>query len=68
MKSTVIINMVTMAFLLDLDKIFVFEKGHLKEDGRPKELLVDRKSILHSEVNNIAPHLLERVLNRSLAR
>ena len=62
MESTVIVNMVTMEFMSCLDTIFIFEKGHLRERGNPKQLLSNQGSILHTEVNEIAPHLIKELV------
>ena len=53
--------MVTLEFVDNLDKIFIFEKGHLKEHGHPMELFSNQKSIFYEELKTIAPNVMKRL-------
>lgn len=61
MRSTVIINMSSMNFLLGLDKIFIMEKGKIKERGNPNDLLMDEDSVLYSEVEEVDKSIIEKL-------
>jgi len=60
MKSTMIISMTTMDFVLDLDQVGIMEKGALKEFGNPRSLLSNKGSFLHFETKNVAPMILKQ--------
>ena len=61
MKSTIIINMVSMEFLESIDRVYIFDRGHIEEEGKPYELLKNNESILYNEVKEIDPDVIGRV-------
>lgn len=67
MKSTALFSMCTMNFILNLDKVFILEKGKVKETGIPYELLKDEASILFSEVEDVDPSIIKKV-KRKIAK
>ena len=58
--------MITMEFVNSLDRIFIFEKGHLKEFDVPANLLINRGSILHQETMTVAPHIIKQFKRKTL--
>ena len=56
-----IINMVTMEFIENLDRIYIFQKGHLTEQGRPQDLILESSTIFYREMKTIAPTLLKEL-------
>jgi ABC-type multidrug transport system ATPase subunit len=60
MKSTVILKMTTMSFLLDLDRVIILENGNIKEHGRPNDLLTHQDTELFKEVKEVDPNVMKK--------
>lgn len=65
MKSTVLMSMCTMNFLMGFDQIYILEKGKIVEKGKPVKLLMDNESILHSEVEEVAPKIIKKLKRKT---
>lgn len=61
MKSTVLMSMCTMNFLMGFDRIIILEKGRVVEKGKPAKLLMDQETILYSEVEEVDPGIIKKL-------
>ena len=53
----------SMEFLEDIEKVYFFEKGHLKEEGLPRELLKKSTSLLYKEALEVDPEVIKKIAN-----
>jgi ABC-type proline/glycine betaine transport system ATPase subunit len=66
MKSTVIFKMITMSFLLNLDRVFILDHGTVKEQGEPNMLLTNPSTELYKEVKEVDPDVLDQFKDKVL--
>lgn len=61
MRSTIVVSMCTMNFLLEFDRVMILEKGRIKERGVPLKLLKDEDAILYNEVSEVDPSIIKKL-------
>lgn len=66
MRSTVILKMITMDFLLDLDRVIIMENGRIKEQGPPQRLLMQKNSELSKEVKEVDEKVMKKFNSKVL--